>query len=172
MGFMTALLCALAPHSAYSAEWQPTLYNEGLPSHLVAVDKNRQTFMFFEKKSPFKLRYTYPCTTGQLPGDKQALNDLRTPEGFYWIDWRKTSDKYNLSMHISYPNARDAANARKKGVSAGGMIMIHGTPDTEDYPEQWFHTLDWTDGCIAMKNHEMREVWNLVKDGTMVEIRP
>jgi murein L,D-transpeptidase YafK len=52
------------------------------------------------------------------------------------------------------------------------MIMIHGTPDTEDTPEDLFHTLDWTDGCMAMRNRDMREVWNLVPDGTMIEIRP
>ena len=79
--------CPLAaPHLAQAEEWQASLYNEGLPTHLVAVDKKRQTFMFFEKKSPLKLKYTFPCTTGQLPGDKQALNDLRTPEGIYFVE--------------------------------------------------------------------------------------
>jgi murein L,D-transpeptidase YafK len=98
--------------------------------------------------------------------------DKRTPEGFYWLDWRKTSDRFNLSMHISYPNISDAARSRREGVEPGGMIMIHGTPDTEDNPEDLFHTLDWTDGCIAMRNMDMREVWGLVPDGTMIEIRP
>ena len=68
--------------------------------------------------------------------------------------------------------ARDAAKARAKGVPPGGMIMIHGTPIDEEYPEWYFSTLDWTEGCIAMKNADMREVWNLVKDGTLIEIRP
>ena len=116
---------------------------------------------------------SYRISLGKQPnGAKQREGDLRTPEGFYWIDWRKTSEKYNLSMHISYPNARDAANARKKGMPAGGMIMIHGTPLDDEYPEWFFHTLDWTEGCIAMKNDDMREVWSLVKDGTLIEIRP
>ena len=90
---------------------------------------------------------------------------MRTPEGFYWIDWRKTSDKYNLSMHISYPNARDPARATE-GVAPGSMIMLHGTPVDEEYPEWFFHTLDWTEGCIALTNSDMREIWGLVKDGT------
>ncbi|MCY1243370.1 L,D-transpeptidase catalytic domain [compost metagenome] len=98
--------------------------------------------------------------------------DKRTPEGFYWIDWRKVSDKFNLAMHISYPNITDSARSRREGVDPGGMIMIHGTPDTEENPEHLFHTLDWTDGCIAMRNMDMREIWNLVPDGTMIEIRP
>jgi murein L,D-transpeptidase YafK len=116
---------------------------------------------------------SYRISLGKQPsGAKQREGDLRTPEGFYWIDWRKASDKFQLSLHISYPNARDLANARQAGVPPGGMIMIHGTPLDEEYPEWFFHTLDWTEGCIAMKNDDMREVWELVKDGTLIEIRP
>ena len=116
---------------------------------------------------------TYRISLGKQPkGPKVREGDKRTPEGLYWIDWRKKSDKFNLAMHINYPNVSDAATARREGVSPGSMIMIHGTPDSEENPEELFHTLDWTDGCIAMKNYEMREVWNLVPDGTMIEIRP
>lgn len=116
---------------------------------------------------------SYRISLGKQPvGAKQREGDLKTPEGFYWIDWRKPSDKYNLSMHISYPNARDLARAQQAGVPPGSMIMIHGTPLDEEYDEWFFHTLDWTEGCIAMKNDEMREVWDLVPDGTLIEIRP
>ena len=96
--------CPLAaPHLAQAEEWQASLYNEGLPTHLVAVDKKRQTFMFFEKKSPLKLKYTYPCTTGQLPGDKQALNDLRTPEGIYFAGGQFARAAAALSLCASSP---------------------------------------------------------------------
>lgn len=116
---------------------------------------------------------TYRISLGKAPnGPKLQEGDQRTPEGFYWLDWRKTSDAYNLSMHISYPNISDAARARREGVKPGSMIMIHGTPINDDYPEWYFHTLDWTNGCIAMRNTDIREVWDLVKDGTMIEIRP
>ncbi|MVW75166.1 L,D-transpeptidase family protein [Pseudomonas xionganensis] len=116
---------------------------------------------------------SYRISLGKQPvGAKEREGDLRTPEGIYWIDWRKPSDKYQLSLHISYPNARDQARARAKGVPPGGMIMIHGTPLDEEYPEWFFHTLDWTEGCIALKNDDMREVWSLIKDGTLIEIRP
>ncbi|AKV06882.1 MULTISPECIES: L,D-transpeptidase family protein [Pseudomonas] len=116
---------------------------------------------------------TYRISLGKQPkGAKLMEGDKRTPEGFYWVDWRKVSDRFNLAMHISYPNVSDSARARREGVEPGGMIMIHGTPDTYDYPENLFHTLDWTDGCIAMRNMDMREVWGLVPDGTMIEIRP
>jgi murein L,D-transpeptidase YafK len=116
---------------------------------------------------------TYRVSLGKRPkGTKLQEGDQRTPEGFYWLDWRKTSDSFNLSMHISYPNISDSARARREGVDPGSMIMIHGTPVSEEYPEWYFQTLDWTNGCIAMNNSDMREVWNLVKDGTMIEIRP
>lgn len=116
---------------------------------------------------------TYRISLGRNPkGTKLQEGDQRTPEGFYWLDWRKHSNNYNLSMHISYPNVSDAARARREGVKPGSMIMIHGTPVDEEYPEWYFHTLDWTNGCIGMKNNDMREVWDLVKDGTMIEIRP
>ncbi|MFF7706937.1 L,D-transpeptidase family protein [Pseudomonas sp. NPDC007930] len=115
----------------------------------------------------------YRVSLGKQPrGAKEREGDRRTPEGFYWVDWRKVSDKFNLAMHISYPNVADAARARRDGVNPGSMIMIHGTPIDEDYPEWYFASLDWTDGCIALKNDDMREIWGLVKDGTLVEIRP
>lgn len=115
---------------------------------------------------------SYRVSLGKQQGPKQREGDHRTPEGFYWIDWRKTSDKYNLAMHISYPNAKDLARASREGARPGSMIMLHGTPLDDEYPEWYFHTLDWTEGCIALKNDDMREIWNLVKDGTLIEIRP
>ncbi|MNQ99627.1 L,D-transpeptidase catalytic domain [compost metagenome] len=116
---------------------------------------------------------TYRISLGKRPtGPKMFEGDKRTPEGLYWIDWRKVSDRFNLAMHISYPNISDSARARREGFEPGGMIMIHGTPIDDEYPEEIFHTLDWTEGCIAMTNADMREVWNLVQDNTMIEIRP
>jgi murein L,D-transpeptidase YafK len=136
----------------------------------VLVVKSERKLHLLSRGEPLK---SYRISLGkQANGAKQREGDLRTPEGLYWIDWRKTSDKYQLSLHISYPNARDLASAQAQGVAPGSMIMIHGTPLDEQYPEWFFHTLDWTEGCIAMKNDDMREVWELVKDGTLIEIRP
>ncbi|GAB6389147.1 L,D-transpeptidase family protein [Stutzerimonas marianensis] len=115
---------------------------------------------------------SYRVSLGKQPGPKEREGDQRTPEGFYWIDWRKESDKYNLAMHISYPNAKDLDRAKRTGDKPGSMIMLHGTPLDEEYPEWFFHTLNWTEGCIALKNDDMREIWGLVKNGTLIEIRP
>ncbi|VXC76797.1 conserved exported hypothetical protein [Pseudomonas sp. 8Z] len=157
-----------------------TLSLNALASSAV-VDKTQMIDKVLVMKSERKLYLqqrgetikTYRISLGKQPtGAKQREGDLRTPEGFYWIDWRKPSDNYQLSLHISYPNARDLARAKQAGVAPGSMIMIHGTPVDEEYPEWFFHTLDWTEGCIAMKNADIREVWSLVKDGTLIEIRP
>ncbi|EIK97735.1 hypothetical protein PMM47T1_04464 [Pseudomonas sp. M47T1] len=136
----------------------------------VLVLKSAHQLQLLSHGQPLK---TYRVSLGKSPhGPKEYEGDLRTPEGFYWLDWRKVSDRFNLAIHVSYPNVTDAAKARNAGLPPGGMIMIHGTPDSEDYPEWYFNTLDWTDGCIAMKNQDMRELWSMVKDGTMIEIRP
>ena len=136
----------------------------------VLVLKSERRLQLISDGAPLK---TYRISLGKQPkGAKEREGDKRTPEGFYWLDWRKISDRYNLAIHVSYPNVSDSAKARRDNVPPGGMIMIHGTPDTEDNPEELFHTLDWTEGCIAMRNVDMREVWGLVQDGTMIEIRP
>jgi murein L,D-transpeptidase YafK len=167
MRWLFALLCltvALTGHANTSAPL------DGKTIDKVLVVKSERKLHLISRGDTLK---SYRVSLGKQPeGAKQREGDLRTPEGLYWIDWRKTSEKYQLSLHISYPNARDQAQARAKGVPAGGMIMIHGTPVDEEYPEWFFHTLDWTEGCIAMKNDDMREIWSLVKDGTLIEIRP
>jgi murein L,D-transpeptidase YafK len=143
---------------------------DGKPIEKVLVLKSAHQLQLIADGKPLR---TYRISLGKQPrGAKLMEGDKRTPEGFYWVDWRKVSDRFNLAMHISYPNVTDSARSRREGVDPGGMIMIHGTPDTYDYPENLFHTLDWTDGCIAMRNMDMREVWGLVPDGTMIEIRP
>ncbi|MBF8742261.1 MULTISPECIES: L,D-transpeptidase family protein [Pseudomonas] len=136
----------------------------------VLVLKSERRLQLISRGEPLK---TYRISLGKQPkGTKEREGDNRTPEGLYWLDWRKVSDRFNLAMHISYPNISDAARARREGVNPGGMIMIHGTPIDENYPEWYFHTLDWTEGCIAMRNADMQEVWSMVKDGTLIEIRP
>lgn len=167
MRWLLALLC-LSVTLTTQASTGSSLDSPSIDKVLVV--KSERKLHLISRGQPLK---SYRISLGkQANGAKQREGDSRTPEGLYWIDWRKTSDKYQLSMHISYPNARDLANARKQGVQPGGMIMIHGTPLDEEYPEWFFHTLDWTEGCIAMQNRDMREVWNLVKDGTLIEIRP
>ncbi|PAU89754.1 hypothetical protein CK507_02465 [Pseudomonas sp. WN033] len=115
----------------------------------------------------------YRVSLGRYPvGHKQQKGDQRTPEGIYTIDWRHESPQFNLSMHVDYPNLKDRMAAWDRGVDPGGMIMIHGTPINDEFPEWFYKGLDWTDGCIALQNSDMKELWDLVPDGTLVDIRP
>ncbi|MBC7198023.1 L,D-transpeptidase family protein [Stutzerimonas balearica] len=167
MRWSVAVLCLL--FSVFShANTTPSLQSPAIDKVLVV--KSERKLQLLSRGQPLK---SYRISLGKQPsGPKQQQGDMRTPEGFYWIDWRKTSDKYNLAMHISYPNARDLAHAQAKGVPPGDMIMLHGTPLDEEYPEWFFHTLDWTEGCIALRNDDMEEIWQLVRNGTLIEIRP
>ena len=167
MRWSVAVLCLL--FSVFShANATPSLQTPAIDKVLVV--KSERKLQLLSRGQPLK---SYRISLGKQPsGPKQQQGDMRTPEGFYWIDWRKTSDKYNLAMHISYPNARDLAHAQAKGVPPGDMIMLHGTPLDEEYPEWFFHTLDWTEGCIALRNDDMEEIWQLVRNGTLIEIRP
>ena len=110
---------------------------------------------------------TYRIALGPNPaGHKEREGDGRTPEGIYRIDRRNPRSRYHLSLHISYPQDRDIARAQELGVAAGGDIMIHGLKDGQQ------RETDWTQGCIAVTDQEMDEIWNLVDDGTPIEILP
>lgn len=100
--------------------------------------------------------------------------DERTPEGDYFLDWRNPDSRFYRSIHISYPNARDIRFAHARGRNPGGMIMIHGQPEnirSAKFRERYL-SRDWTNGCIAVRNHEMDEIWRLVRDDTPIRILP
>lgn len=117
----------------------------------------------------------YRVALGRYPkGHKTRRGDAKTPEGTYTVDYRLDSDrsKFYRALHISYPNKRDRANARRLGVDPGGQIMIHGLPTKWSAKEVGHPKLDWTQGCIALTNREMDEIWAMVADGTQIEIHP
>lgn len=117
----------------------------------------------------------YRINLGDNPyGHKERQGDERTPEGDYILDWRNPRSMFHKSIHVSYPNAEDKAAARAMGVDPGGMIMIHGRPNYIDSPRilAEYDNRDWTNGCIAVKNHEMDEIWTAVRDGTPIRILP
>ena len=116
---------------------------------------------------------SYRVSLGLRPeGHKQREGDFRTPEGRYLLDSRNPRSDFFLSIRVSYPNERDRARARKAGVPPGGLIMIHGLPNEPRWTPEHYAREDWTDGCIALSNADMMEVWMLVTDGTPIDIRP
>lgn len=105
-------------------------------------------------------------------GHKRFEGDERTPEGLYTIDWRNAKSIAHLSLHVSYPNDNDRAYAQQQGRNPGGDIMIHGIANGWGFLGPLHTYWDWTNGCIAVTNAEMREIWSRVPDGTPIEIRP
>lgn len=138
------------------------------PAELVRVDKSARTLTLFADGRAVKT-YSGIQLGGAPQGHKRFEGDERTPEGRYSIDARNPQSAYHLSLRISYPNARDRAYANAHGRSAGGDIFIHGQPNALPLARL---PGDWTDGCIALSNAEMDELWQAVADGTPVEIVP
>jgi murein L,D-transpeptidase YafK len=131
----------------------------------VVVNKGRREMLLLSGESVVR---SYRVALGWEPaGHKQQEGDGRTPEGRYTIDRRNPRSKYHLALHISYPEAADVERARAMGVDPGGDIMIHGVKPGAAHPES-----DWTHGCIAVTDAEMDEIWDLVADGTAIEINP
>lgn len=97
--------------------------------------------------------------------------DGKTPEGLYVIDYRNQRSQFHLSLHVSYPRPEQVARAKKKGISPGGMIMIHGLRNGAGFLGRFHRLADWTTGCIAVTNEEIEEIWRVVPDGTSIEIR-
>jgi murein L,D-transpeptidase YafK len=116
---------------------------------------------------------SYRISLGDNPqGHKLYEGDERTPEGDYTLDWRNASSDFYKSIHISYPSAKDRELAHAWGLNPGGSIMIHGLPNEAGDMAFAYQGLDWTDGCIAVTNEEMDEIWQLVSNGTPIRILP
>jgi len=115
----------------------------------------------------------YPIKLGLNPyGHKQREGDFRTPEGKYRLDWRNPNSEFFLSIKVSYPNREDAAVAYERGQRPGGLIMLHGQPNVPKKSPEHYATRDWTDGCIALSNADIVNVWLRTTAGIPIEIRP
>ncbi len=116
---------------------------------------------------------TFDVALGQNPvGPKERAGDYRTPEGLYTIDGRNPFSRYHKGLHISYPNANDLARAQALGVTTGGDVMIHGLVNGEGSMGSDHRAYDWTNGCVAVTDEEIDELWNEVPLGTPVRIKP
>jgi murein L,D-transpeptidase YafK len=136
----------------------------------VIVEKGKRLMHLMRGGKTLK---TYYVALGQQPrGHKRKRGDQRTPEGVYAIDLRRPESRFNLALRISYPGPGDRQYAALHGVDPGGDIFIHGEPTGGVNPARLADGPDWTDGCIAVTNAEIEEIWSLVDLGTPVEIRP
>ena len=115
----------------------------------------------------------YKVALGLSPvGSKEREHDFRTPEGRYFLARRNTRSDFFLSIQVSYPNKNDEQRARQKRWAPGGSIMIHGLPNAPKHPAAYYSSNDWTDGCIALSNSDMVEVWLRTQDNVPIDIYP
>jgi murein L,D-transpeptidase YafK len=136
----------------------------------VLVDKSEARLYLLKDGKVVK---GYPVAFGADPvGHKQQEGDERTPEGDYVLDYKKSDSAFHKAIHISYPNAEDRARAKARGVKPGGLIMIHGQKNGLGWLSLITQLFNWTDGCIALSNADMDEVWATVDAGTPITIRP
>src|SRR5262245_42487144 len=116
---------------------------------------------------------TYKVALGLNPiGHKERAGDFRTPEGRYYLTRRNPRSDFFLSIQVSYPNDADVKKARRNGWDTGGSIMIHGLPNQLKHTPKYYESRDWTDGCIAVSNSDMVEIWLLTGNNTPIEILP
>ncbi len=158
------MLAAMTPLARAMA--RPKLFS----ADSIVLDKSERRLTMY---SAGLLVRTYAVALGKNPvGPKARRGDGRTPEGLYFIEGRNAESKYHLALRISYPNATDRARAGKRGVSSGGDIMIHGLPPAFATVGALHRQQDWTEGCVALTNEEIEEIWRAVPNGAPILIRP
>jgi len=136
----------------------------------VVVEKEKRKLHLFREGASFR---SFDIALGMYPvGDKLTEGDQKTPEGIYSLDMRNPDSDFFLSIHLSYPNASDRRDARSRGLDPGGQIMIHGQPNDPTYSEAYYAKEDWTNGCIAVSNSDMIDIWLMTPDNVQIEIRP
>ncbi|HEX7037390.1 MAG TPA: L,D-transpeptidase family protein [Pseudomonadales bacterium] len=143
---------------------------DGGKADRIVIDKSERQLTLMRDGRPLR---SYTVALGGAPkGAKRFEGDQRTPEGVYFIDYRNANSQFHRALRISYPNEADRARALDAGLDPGGQIMIHGLKNGQGWLGERHRAGDWTDGCIAVTNDEIEEIWSLVDLGTPVEIRP
>ena len=147
-----------------------TMHEQQLPLGLANYDPIRWRELLLMHGG--KIERSYHVALGPNPvGRKEREGDLRTPEGRYRLE-RNPRSGYFLSIKVSYPNRGDLERARAHHWDPGGSIMIHGRPNVLKHEPEYYEKHDWTDGCIAVSNADMAEIWRLTPDGAPIDILP
>lgn len=159
---MVLVLALLAPGVLHASDFP-------VADQVIIIKSDRKLHLLKDGK----IFRTFKIALGIQPeGDKKEEGDFRTPEGRYLLDMRNPNSEFFLSIHVSYPSADDRREANRKGKDPGGAIMIHGQPNEPSRSETYYRTQDWTNGCIAVSNSDMIDIWLMTGDNVPVEIRP
>jgi murein L,D-transpeptidase YafK len=157
-----ALIFSLIPVSSFSGPSKQV--------DRILIEKSKRSLSLMNGTEILK---TYKVALGAQPvGAKDRQGDHKTPEGIYSVDGKIPHSQFHKALHLSYPDASDKERARKLGVSPGGDVEIHGLGEQWGWVGSKHLLKDWTDGCIAVTNEEIDEIYPQVKTGTVVEIRP
>ncbi|QOY88768.1 L,D-transpeptidase family protein [Paludibaculum fermentans] len=149
--------------------WTAAPANTRLADKLV-VNKSKRELLLYKGQTVIR---TYRVALGRDPvGPKRREGDGKTPEGTYTISAKYAQSAYHMALHISYPSPVDRERARREGVAPGGDILIHGLPNGRGWLGAAHRWMDWTQGCVAVTNEEMEEIWRLVAVGTPIQINP
>jgi murein L,D-transpeptidase YafK len=136
----------------------------------IVIEKSKRTLTLMDGA---KIVKSYKVALGGQPvGAKDRQGDHKTPEGIYSVDAKKAQSQFYKALHLSYPNQADREHARKLGVSPGGDVEIHGLGAKWGWIGAKHRLTDWTDGCVAVTNEEIDEIYPQIRVGTPVEIRP
>jgi murein L,D-transpeptidase YafK len=164
-------IASLVAVAALAWSWAAAAPAEGIvPADRVVVRKAAHKLYLYHGS---QLVGEYHVALGLSPvGQKEREHDFRTPEGRYNLARRNTRSDYFLAIQVSYPNEEDKQRARKNHWAPGGSIMIHGLPNAPRHPPAYYASSDWTDGCIALSNSDMVEVWLRTQDHIPIEILP
>lgn len=161
---------SLAPALLVALQAAAAPLARGIDADQIVIDKSERTLTVFWHGVPLKV---YRVALGGDPVEpKRKQGDQRTPQGRYLVSKRLEDSTYHLALHLSYPNEDDRARARAERVNPGGAIEIHGLRPGYEWLGSAHVLFDWTDGCVAVTNTEIEELWRVAPIGTPVEIRP
>ncbi len=164
------ILMLLALSMAACGSQNDRLLTDNLKADKIVIEKSKRKLSLLSGGQELK---SYKVALGGNPtGPKIKEGDGKTPEGLYLIDKHNPASSFHLSLHISYPSESDRQRARRHGVRPGGDIMIHGIKNGLGFIGSLHRLVNWTQGCIAVTNTEIEEIYKAVPDGTPIEIRP
>jgi murein L,D-transpeptidase YafK len=166
---LLALLATALLRAPFGHAEQPVASGHERADSVLVVKSERKLYLL----KAGRILKSVDVSLGLVPaGPKQREGDFRTPEGRYSLESRNVDSDYFLSILVSYPSDSDRERARKQGVEPGGQIMIHGLPNVPRYEPAHYQGTDWTDGCIAVSNSDMVDIWLMTSESTPIEIRP
>jgi len=146
-------------------------YAEEESVDFIIVEKKERKMYLYKNN---QIQSTLPISLGKNPlGTKEQEGDNKTPEGTFWIHRKLCSPKYYRSLCISYPREEDKQKAAQKGVSPGKNITIHAQPtwNADGHGDTYTLANNWTQGCVAITNNDMKKLWYAVREGVPVIIR-